>query len=93
MELSFSGLTMSSGLSFEGQIWQKALHMQPYIMVHNIVQEPGDVCWHISFALWIYGLGLICFQHEVHVWIHPFQASQCPVDWLLRPDLEKTLYM
>jgi hypothetical protein len=61
---------------------QKPKPMELYIIVQGSAHGPDDMCWHVSFALWLYGLGITSFQHELHAWIHHFQVSQWPADWL-----------
>ena len=39
-----------------------------------------DMCWHVSFALWVYDNGWKIFVHDVHDWIHPFQVWEWPMD-------------
>ena len=46
-----------------------------------------DCCWHVPFALWVYGHGLRSLGHNLHTGIQPFHASEYPAEELDFGDL------
>ena len=49
-------------------------------MVCASVHGADGWCWHVPFALWALGNGLISLGHDLHFSMHPFQAPQSPLD-------------
>ena len=47
------------------------------------VHGADDWCWRVSFAFWVCGNGFARLGRDLHVWMHPFQATQHPADGLV----------
>ena len=52
-------------------------------MVYGSVHGADDWCWHVPFALWVHGNELASSDHELHVKMHPFQATWYPAGRLV----------
>ena len=44
------------------------------------IHGADDCCWYVPFTLWICGSGLASLGHDLHVRMHPVQATQYPLD-------------
>ena len=53
------------------------------------IHAPDDCCWPTLFALWVCGNGFTRLEHDLHVRMHPFQATQYPLARLVLGRLDK----
>ena len=52
------------------------------MMVCSCGHGADDCCWHVPFALWVYGHGMTRLDHDLCTGIHPFQAPEYPAEEL-----------
>ena len=53
-----------------------------HVMVCSCGHGADGCCWHVPFALWVYGHGLRSLGHNLHTGIHPFHAPEYPAEEL-----------
>src|SRR6056300_380447 len=64
-------------------IWHISRHTQPHITPHSHTQRHDDVCCHVPFALWVYGIGLRGNWQGPHGGRVTTQGQMCVMEFFL----------